>query len=110
MINGRNISFNIRNTQSLRLLALWYPNVVSYEQIYYNLSFCVNKIFASANENPKMWKYYLFGIIDCVQARLKSGTEGNYIDSFSGKEYRLVCRSNRQACPNESFVQGTLHF
>ena len=42
-IDGNSIYFDLRRTQALRFLALWYPDLVSYEQIYYNLSFGVNE-------------------------------------------------------------------
>jgi DNA-binding response OmpR family regulator len=108
-INGRYVAFSPRDIQIFRLLALWYPDAVSHEQIYYNLSFPVNGIFASRSTLPRMKRRYVIDIIGHVQEGLRSLTEGNYIDFSKGKGYRFVCRPKRQTCPNESSVQDALH-
>jgi hypothetical protein len=53
-IDGRDVVFRPREVQSLRFLALWYPDVVSYEQIYYNLSFRTKEDYVCYYEDPKM--------------------------------------------------------
>jgi DNA-binding winged helix-turn-helix (wHTH) protein len=108
-IDGRDVVFRSREVQSLRFLALWYPDVVACEQTYYNLSFGVNRNYASVDKRPAMKKRYLIRIICHVQVILKSNTDGIRIRPNRKKGYKLVCYSNRQACPNESSVQDTLH-
>jgi DNA-binding winged helix-turn-helix (wHTH) protein len=108
-IDGRDVVFRPREVQSLRFLALWYPDVVSYEQIYYNLSFRTKEDYVCYYEDPKMRKHYLFRLISCVRSSLKSATERDRINFSKGKGYSLVCCSNRQASPNESSVQDTIH-
>jgi DNA-binding winged helix-turn-helix (wHTH) protein len=106
--DGRNIILYLREIQALRFLALWYPDLVSYEQIYYNLSFGVKKIYVSV-EIPAMKKRYITRLVGYVQTKLRSVTDGILISSSYGKGYSLVCYSNQQACPNESSVQDALH-
>jgi DNA-binding winged helix-turn-helix (wHTH) protein len=109
MIDGSKIFLHQRETQVLRFLALWYPNVVPYEQIYYNLSFGVGGGCGCSDENPEMKKHYITRLVSRAQARLRSGTDGILISNSYGEGYKLVCYSNRQVCPNESSVQDTLH-
>jgi DNA-binding winged helix-turn-helix (wHTH) protein len=104
MIDGGSISLSPREIQSLRLLVLWYPDVVSYEQIYYNLSFCVNEDYACFDKNPEIRKHYLYVPMHHVQVKLRSATDSFRISSFKKKGYSLVCHPKRQACPNESSV------
>jgi DNA-binding winged helix-turn-helix (wHTH) protein len=108
-IDGRNIFLSPRAIHSLRILALWYPKLVPYEKIYYNLSFGTKGDYVCCYEDPKMWKHYLFGLITCVRSSLRSGTEKDRINFSKGKGYSLVCHSKRRACPNESSVQDTIH-
>jgi hypothetical protein len=108
-IDGGSISLDIRSAQTLRLLALWYPKLVSYEQIYYNLPFCTKGVHGCSDESSEMRKNYLVGVMSHVQTKLRSVTDRICISSFRKKGYKLVCHSKRQACPNESSVQDTLH-
>jgi DNA-binding response OmpR family regulator len=108
-LDGASISLDLKDVQALRLLALWYPKLVSYEQIYYNLPFCTKGYYGCSDENPRVRKNYLFGVMYHVQLKLRSVTDRICIRSYRGKGYKLVCHSNRQACPNESSVQDTLH-
>jgi DNA-binding response OmpR family regulator len=108
-IDGGSISLDIRSTQTLRLLALWYPKLVSYEQLYYNLPFRTKEYYGSSNESPMVRKNYLFGLMYRVQTKLRSVTDRICISSFKTKGYKLVCHPKRQACSNESSVQDTLH-
>ena len=98
-----------REIQALRFLALWYPKLVPYEQIYYNLSFCVDGDYGCFDENPEIKRRYTTKLVGYVKTRLKSATNGICIRSNKKKGYEFVCHSNRQACPNESSVQDTLH-
>jgi DNA-binding response OmpR family regulator len=108
-LDGGSISLDIRSAQILRLLALWYPKLVSYEQLYYNLPFGTKGDYACSGGNPEMRKHYLFGVMYHVKIKLRSVTDRICISSFKKKGYKLVCHSKRQACPNESSVQDTLH-
>jgi DNA-binding response OmpR family regulator len=108
-IDGSSISCDLRSTQALRFLALWYPKLVSYEQIYYNLPFGTKGDYACSDGNPEMRKSYLFRVMYHVQTKLRSVTNRICISSFRKKGYKLVCHPKRQACPNESSVQDTLH-
>jgi hypothetical protein len=108
-IDGNSIYFDLRRTQALRILVLWYPKLVPYEQIYYNLSFGVNENYACSDESLGAQKNYLFGVIYHVQSKLRSVTDRTCIRSYRGKGYKLVCHSKRQACPNKNSVQDTLH-
>ena len=108
-INGRYVAFSPRAVQSLRLLALWYPDAVSHEKIYYNLSFGTKGDYASHSTVPSVRRRYVVDIISHVQESLRSLTEGNYINFSKGIGYTLVCRPKRQTCPNESSVQDALH-
>ena len=92
-LDGDDVVFYPREIQVLRLLALWYPDIVSYEQIYYNLPFCTKGDYFCCYEDSKMRKHYLFGIITCVRSSLKSATESDRINSSKGKGYSLVCCS-----------------
>ena len=107
-IDGRYVYFFPRELQALRRLALWYPDVAPYEQIYYNLPFCVCESYASTGKMPEM-KRCSTRLVGDVQTRLESIADGICITSSYGKGYKLVCRPKRQACPNESSVQDTLH-
>jgi hypothetical protein len=98
-----------REIQALRFLALWYPKLVPYEQIYYNLSFCVDGDYGCFDENPEIKRRYVIEVISNVQTRLKSDADGIRTRPNRKKGYELVCHSNRQACPNESSVQDTIH-
>ena len=109
MTDGGDVFLYPREIQALRFLALWYPNLVPYEQIYHNLSFGVVGNYGSDSEKPEIKKIYLMKLISNLQTRLKSGTDRIFISSNKGKGYSLVCHSKRQACPNESSVQDTLH-
>jgi DNA-binding response OmpR family regulator len=108
-LDGDDVFLSPRETQVLRFLALWYPKIVSYEQIYYNLSFCVNEDYACSDESPEMKIRYTTRLVGYVKTRLRSVTDGIRVRSNRKKGYKLVCYSNRQACPNESSVQDTLH-
>ena len=108
-LDGASISLDLRDVQALRLLALWYPKLVSYEQIYYNLPFGTKGNYACSDESLGVRKNYLFGVMYHVQSKLRSVTDRICIRSYRGKGYKLVCHSKRQACPNESSVQDTLH-
>jgi hypothetical protein len=108
-IDGSSISFDLRSTQALRFLALWYPKLVSYEQIYYNLPFGTKGGYGCSDESSEMRKHYLFGVMYDVKIKLRSVTDRICISSFKTKGYKLVCHPKRQACPNESSVQDTLH-
>jgi DNA-binding winged helix-turn-helix (wHTH) protein len=109
IIGRRYVAFSPRDLQILRLLALWYPDAVSHEQIYYNLSFDTKGDYASRSTVPRMRRRYVVDIIGHVQEGLRSLTEGNYINFSKGIGYKLVCHSKRQTCPNESSVQDALH-
>jgi hypothetical protein len=108
-LDGGGLSFDLRSTQSLRLLALWYPKLVSYEQLYYNLPFGTKGDYACSDESLGVRKHYLYVLMSHVQTKLRSVTDRICISSFKKKGYKLVCHPKRQTCPNESSVQDTLH-
>ena len=108
-IDGDDVFLSPSEIQALRFLALWYPKLVSYEQIYYNLPFGTKGDYACSDGNPEMRKSYLFRVMYHVQTKLRSVTNRICISSFRKKGYKLVCHPKRQACPNESSVQDTLH-
>jgi DNA-binding winged helix-turn-helix (wHTH) protein len=108
-IDGRDVVFRPRAVQSLRFLALWYPKLISYEQLYYNLPFGIKGDYGSSDGNPEMRKHYLSVLISTVQSKLRSVTDRIFISFCREKGYKLVCCSKRQACPNESSVQDTIH-
>jgi hypothetical protein len=108
-LDGDSISLDIRSTQALRLLALWYPKLISYEQIYYNLPFGTKGDYACSDESLGVRKHYLYVLMSHVQTKLRSVTDRICISSFKKKGYKLVCHPKRQTCPNESSVQDTLH-
>jgi DNA-binding response OmpR family regulator len=107
-IDGRNVFLSLREIQALRFLALWYPKVAAYEQIYYNLPFGIDEDYSSSSEKPEIKKIYLLKLINNVKKKLNTDRI-RISNSYKGIGYRLVCHSKRQACQNESFVQDTLH-